>query len=50
MLSVAPAHLSDTNLGLIVIVKNSTFCKCGWRALFLFFTCHPRDFGFAERG
>ena len=34
--SVATAHLCDTNLGLIVIVKNSTFCKCGWRALFCF--------------
>ena len=34
--SVVTAHLYDTNLGLIVIVKNSTFCKCGWRALFCF--------------
>ena len=34
--SVATAHLYDTNLSLIVIVKNSTFCKCGWRALFCF--------------
>ena len=33
---MATAHLSETNLGLIVIVKNSTFYKCGWRALFCF--------------
>ena len=48
---VATAHLYDTSLGLIVIVKNSTFCKCGWRALFCFvFHVSFAGLGFAERG
>ena len=49
MLSVATAHLSDTNLGLIVIVKNSIFVNVGGGPCFIFHVSFA-GLGFAERG